>query len=117
MNAFQMIEFLVNNPKYVWAAVSFLAAITIVFSLLRAHFSKEYKFDLITMLFFTSDGKQSDSKMRINAAFLITAWAFVFLTMTEKLTEWYVIAFLGSWVTDRIFARSNENKNKDESKP
>ncbi len=79
-------------------------------SVIRAHFSRNNQFDLIKLFAFdNSTGKLSDSKVRINAAFVTTTWAFVFLTMNDKLTEWYVAVYLAAWVADRFSAR-NSNK-------
>lgn len=102
---FTMIELVANNPKYMWAAVSLVAFIGMLFSFIKAHFDKDTEFDLIKLLVFDSNGKMSDSKARINGAFILTAWAFVYLTMNDKLTEWYVGVFLTAWVLDRRDSR------------
>lgn len=58
-------------------------------------------------------GKLSDSKVRLNIAFIVTSWAFIYLTMSDHLTEWYVTVFLTAWVTDRIFARKAAGASQD----
>jgi hypothetical protein len=115
MELLHMIDLLINNPKYIWAIVSLLGLIAIVISFIRAHFSNN-DFDLMKLMVFDSKGKMSDSKARLNGAFLITSWAFVFLTMNDKLTEWYVAVFLAAWVGDRFAARkANQVKDADET--
>ena len=116
MEILQMIEFFLNNPKFLWAIVSMIGALTIIIAMIKFHFSKEYsKFDLIKMFAFDTNGQMSDSKARLNAAFVITAWAFVYLTTQDKLTEWYVAVFLAAWVGDRFASRSA--KKVEETKP
>lgn len=108
-----MLEVLLTNPKTIWAVVSLLGLLSLVFSIVRAHFSKTNQFDLIRLFAYDSEGKMSDSKARLNAAFVVTTWAFVFLTMNDKLTEWYVLVFLTAWVGDRFAARQQSLKEKE----
>ena len=72
-------------------------------SLIRMHRSKDMPSltDLIT---------STDKKGRIRldprkcfeaGAFLTTTWAFVFLTASGKLTEFYMTAYVGAWVLAR----------------
>lgn len=105
-----MYDFLINNPKNLWAIMTGIMFIGAMFSLIKAHFNKENEFDLIKLLAYDSDGKMSDSKARLNGAFVVMTWAFVFLTMQGKLTEWYALIYVAAWVTDRIAARSAKLK-------
>jgi CDP-diglyceride synthetase len=112
MTPIQMLDFIINNPKYIWALASLFTVLIIVFSIIRAHFNKDNKFDLVKLFAYDSEGKLSDSKARLNGAFLVTSWAFIFLTMNDKLTEWYVAVFLAAWVGDRFAARVQATKEK-----
>ena len=114
MPVLEMIEFVINNPKVIWGIISLFAALVLVVAVVRAHFSKEYgKFNLINLFAFDKNGNLSDSKLRLNVAFVVTSWAFVYITMADKLTEWFVMAYLAAWVTDRFFARKQNNEVKD----
>lgn len=110
MELLKMLDFVLNNPKYIWAIVSLLGLLAFAFSFIKMHFSTKNKFDLVKLFAFDSSGVLSDSKARLNAAFVITSWAFVYLTMNDKLTEWYVAVFLAAWVGDRFAARMNQNR-------
>lgn len=107
-----MFDFLIENPKYIWAFFSILVFITIVASFIKAHFSENTEFDVMKLVMYDQDGKLSDSKARLNGAFGITSWAFIYLTMNDKLTEWYVTVFLAAWVIDRFTARKNSEALK-----
>jgi len=109
MEIITMLDFLVSNPRYIWSALSLLALISIVVSVVRAHFDESNGFDIMKLFAFDSDtGKMSDSKVKINSAFVVTSWAFIFLTMNDKLTEWYVAVYLSAWVFDRYNARKSK---------
>lgn len=92
-----------TDPKVIWGLVSFFAALSVIGILIKMHFSKDYKkFNLLEIFAFDKYGKPSATKIRLNLAFLITCWAFIYLTMADKLTEWYVLIYIGAWVTDNI---------------
>jgi hypothetical protein len=102
----KMLETL-SNPKYLWAIASILALVAVAVTLIKLHLS-DNKFDLIELFAIDSTtGKASDSKVRLNTAFVLTCWAFVYLTMNDKFTEWYFFGFMGAWVTDRFLARKS----------
>lgn len=104
-----------SNPKYLWGLVSFLIFIVVSIAIVRIHLSSN-NFDLIQLFAYDqTTGKLSDSKVRLNIAFLISCWAFVYLVMDGKFTEWYFFGFMGAWVTDRIFSR-NARLGKTNSK-
>ncbi len=99
------------DPKFLWGIFSFITFLMGMIVLVRIHFSDTYrKFDLVKLIAIDDKGNLSDSKVRLNFAFIVTTWAFVYLTMSDHLTEWYVTVFLGAWVTDRIFARKDAHR-------
>lgn len=110
MSPYQMIEFFIQNPKAAWIAISLLWLLGMLIAVIVAHFSKRQKFNVVDLLFYGANGKLSDSKARLNGAFIVTTWAFVWLTLIDKLTEWYVAAFLTAWVIDRISSRNSKSK-------
>ena len=78
-------------------------AVGVGVSLLRMHRDKELP--KLTDLLTSTDRK---GKVRFDArkcfeagAFLTTTWAFVFLTAQGKLTEFYMISYVGAWVVAR----------------
>jgi hypothetical protein len=111
-------QFVNDNPKFLWAVFSFFIVAALVISAIRAHLSDENSFDLFKLFAIDSSTKLlSDSKARLNSAFLITSWAFVYLTLSDKLTEWYVAVFLTAWVSDRVAARLQKPSDSTPPKP
>ena len=103
-----MIEIVV---QIVMSTVLLCAAIGIGVSLLRMH--RDHSLPSLTDLITATDKK---GKTRLDArkcfeagAFLTSTWAFVFLTAAGKLTEWYFVGYLGSWVGAR-FLRDREKR-------
>jgi hypothetical protein len=46
--------------------------------------------------------------MRLNGLWLALMWTLIYLTLNDKLTEWYVAAMLAAFVYDRQKAREKE---------
>jgi hypothetical protein len=117
METLQMLDFIMNNPKFIWAVASVVGFLILLGSVIRFHFSKTYeKFNLIKIFAIdTTTGEASDSKVRLNTAFVIMTWAFIYITLQDKLTEWYVVVYAGAWVTDRFLARMNKQKDQNDS--
>lgn len=106
MEILAMIELILSNPKLVWAAVSSVVAIGALVSIIRAHFDEKNPLDLLKLFAFDlKTGQMSESKVKLNSAFIVTTWAFIFLTMSGSLTEWYVGVYLAAWVYDRHNSR------------
>lgn len=51
------------------------------------------------------DGKISESKLARFGAFVISSWAFVFLIITEEMTEWFFFGYMAAWVSNAIFSK------------
>lgn len=109
-----MFDFIMNNPKFIWAVASIIGFIVLIASIIRFHLCKNYEqFNLIQLFAIDANtGKASDSKVRLNIAFIVSAWAFVFLTMNDKLSEWFFFGFMGAWVTDRFLNRWTQKEDK-----
>jgi hypothetical protein len=82
----------------------------IVIVLYRIHTSTKNNIDFTDLLVNPFTGKIGGSEFRINAAFLATTWALIFLTLKGSLTEWYLGAYLTAFVADRVFSRNSSIK-------
>jgi hypothetical protein len=103
---------LIATPKLIWGVVSVFILICFIGVLIKVHFSREYKdFNLLKIFAYDEFGHPSATKIRINIAFIITCWAFVYLTMASLLSEWYVLIFLSAWVTDNIMGKKQKLEN------
>lgn len=47
------------------------------------------------------------SKMRLNGAWVVTSFAFIYLTINKNLTEWYAAAYMAAFVADRAYSRKD----------
>ena len=100
-------KFVANMFSYSWDLLGVVMALTIIVGLLKVHRSDKYKnIDLMDLLIDSDSNKLSDSKFRLNMAFVLTSFVLIYLTLNGKLTEWYVTAFLGAWVVDRWSSRN-----------
>lgn len=97
------------TPKILWATFGLMLFVILFCVSVYLHLSPKYQdFDLVEMLAIDQvTGRVSDSKTRINLAFFVTCWAFVYLVMNDKFTEWYFFGFMGAWVTDRFLSRKS----------
>lgn len=59
------------------------------------------------------DGRISESKLARFGAFIISSWAFVFLIITEQMTEWFFMGYMAAWVSNAIFSKYIDKKIPD----
>lgn len=100
-------KFLTDLFAYSWDMVGVALALTIMFGLWKAHADPKYDtINLLDLMLDHDTHRLSDSKFRLNIAFLLTSFVLIYLTLNGKLTEWYVTSFLGAWVIDRWGSRN-----------
>lgn len=101
--------------NYWLISIAFIIIGIVVF-LISVHYNKKYPNVTLPMLFLIDQktGLPSDSKVRLNLAFVISSWGFIYLILHNTLTEWFFWGYLGAWVTDRFLARWNSQKTAKE---
>lgn len=100
----ELLNFFISTPKAAWIVFSFITMTMFIGAIVMAHFGKENNFSVVDLTFF-DNGKMSASTARLNGAFLIMAWSFIWLVLSDKLTEWYSAIFVGAWVLDKMNSR------------
>ena len=95
-----------NLPAITWpllVSIAFLCVIglLILIALWVWHHDKTSDFDLRQALTDSVTGKLSIEKIAFMGAFLTMSWALVAMTLNEKLTEWYVLAYTGPFALAR----------------
>jgi Ca2+/Na+ antiporter len=83
--------------------IALLVLVAAVTGFVRAVSNSKNDFNLLDL--FVEGGKLGGSKMRVNGAWLVSTWAFIYFTVDGKLTEWYVAAYLTAFVFDRFNSR------------
>lgn len=93
------------------AVLSFILVLFLSIKIYQTHTDKKNypNFDVI-YLFCDDDGKINGSKFRLTVVFIVMSWAFIYQTMKGNLTEWYVLAYAGAFLADRISSRTTEVK-------
>lgn len=76
----------------------------------KATHSTDSKFDLSTA-FLDAEGKTSMSRIAQFAALTVSTWAFAYLTVGGKLTEWFMTAYLAAWVANGIGSKWLDKKD------
>jgi hypothetical protein len=103
-------EYFVDKPlKLLWVVITIIVMLFIIRSLVRSPENGGSKMS-ITNLFIDGNGIISDSKFRMNIAFLTTTWVLTYLAISDTLTEWYLIGYLTAWVIDRANSRLSYSK-------
>ena len=62
--------------------------------------------------FLDLNGKTSLARIGTFFALAVSTWAFAFMTLDGKLTEWYMTSYMGAWVINGL-----GNKFLDKGKP
>ena len=94
-----------------------IGLLLILWTLYRVHTSKKNTVDFTDLFIDPKTGKIGGSEARVNLAFLLSSWVLVFLAMKDLLSEWFFLAYTGTFVADRALARigqlgvSNDQKN------
>ena len=86
-------------------ALSGIGAVLVIFY--KWHKNNSSPIDFSDLFISSRTGKMGGSEFRINVAFLVTSWALIFMTVRGSLTEWYLMAYLAAFVTDRVLSRKN----------
>lgn len=74
------------------------------------HMERENKFNLQDLV--CIDGKVNESKLTRFVAFVISTWGFVFMLVTEKFTEWYFMGYMAAWVSNALFTKYLNQRDK-----
>lgn len=85
-----------------WAAALLaLIVVALGWGLMRRNKLVSSAIDLDDLLL-GEDGKLSKAAAVMMGAFVLTSWIMIKLTLTDKLTEGYFMAFLGAWVAPTV---------------
>lgn|SRR5574343_490983 len=66
----------------------------------------------------TDNGRLSEQKLSRIGAWIVSTWGFVYLIVTNNLSEWYFVGYMGTWVasailSDKFSTRMSVNKHDD----
>lgn len=86
------------------AVMLFIMVATLTGLIWNLNKKDDVSFDL-NDLFVDEKGKASTSRISAITALIISTWAFVHLTLADKLTEWYVLIYVGTWVLNKTTSK------------
>ena len=98
------------TPETVMWALLIVFIIGSIVSLWNIHTNPKYPFKLTDL--FVEDNKLSERKVARFGAFVISSWTFIYLSLTQQLTEWYFLGYMGAWVANAIISKHVDNKNQ-----
>lgn len=84
--------------------LSLLLALLILIAILTMiamHRNPHDTFDIKDLV--SKDGKLDEKKFTRFGAWVVSTWGFVYLLVSDKLSEWYFIGYMGAWVANAIF--------------
>ena len=92
---------MINIPTTAFSIV--LALLGILASVLawKATHSGESRFNF-EEAFLDTNGKTSISRIGMFSALVVSTWAFVYMTVDGKMTEWYFTGYMGAWVLNGL---------------
>lgn len=59
------------------------------------------------------NGKLNERKISRFGAWIVSTWGFVYLVVTNNLSEWYFIGYMGAWVANALIGKAL-SKNRDD---
>lgn len=103
-----------NIPEVIGTNVMYIALSIIVFAiflwLYNLNRDEKSLIDLLDLI--TINGKLSDRKLIRFSTWLVSSWGFIYLIVTDSLTEWYFAFYMGAWVANALISNSI-NKDRD----
>ena len=100
-----IIKFLQFVTTLDYSGISVLLMLVILLGfLIRAHFSKTSAF-FFDKLFLNDFDRPSISQIAIVISLILSAWAFVFLTLKGLMTTGYFMGFLSVWVVQSGYSK------------
>ncbi|MBV8061445.1 MAG: hypothetical protein JO253_08000 [Alphaproteobacteria bacterium] len=94
------------------------SAAAILYSLWRAHVSAQIQFNALDLLM--ENGRVSRIAVAFMLVLLVSTWVIINLTVRDKITEGYYLAYMGAWVTPlvtKVVFNKNEPPAPPEPKP
>lgn len=85
------------HPWQVALIVALLALLAILISLRKMHNDPTSTFDLRDLLM--ENGRVSKAAAVMMGSFVVTTWIIVYLTLSGKLTEGFLVIYVGAWIT------------------
>lgn len=92
---------MIEITKPVFGLIMLLLVILAGIMAFKATRSTKSKFSL-TEAFLDRNGKTSFARIGQFSALAVSTWAFIFLTLEDKLTEWYFTGFMLAWVGNSL---------------
>lgn len=97
-----------NIPALAFGAVIVLLVILAGILAWKATHSQS-QFDF-SSAFLDPDGKTSMTRIGVFTALACSTWAFVFLILNDKISEWYFTGYMAAWVLQGVGNKWLENK-------
>ncbi len=92
---------MIEIEKPIFGVVMALLAVLAFILTWKATHDAKSEFDF-TDAFLDERGKTSHARIAYFVALACSTWAFVFLVLNDKLSEWYMVAYMGAWVAGAI---------------
>ena len=67
--------------------------------------------------FIDATGKTSMGRVALFVALVVSSWGFIVLVVTERLTEWFFVAYLGAFVLNGVGSKLADKGKQDDTKP
>ena len=96
-------------PKLAFGTILALLCILAFILAWKATHDEGSRFDF-AQAFIDPDGKTSIGRIGIFVALSCSTWAFVYLVLNDKITEWYYTGYMAAWVAQGVGSKWLENK-------
>lgn len=95
----------------------FLAFLIIGFIMLLKAWNDDQGNDIVIADLICVDGKLNEPKMARFGAFVVSTWAFVYLVVTNGMTEWYFVGYMTAWVGNALFSKYMNDRERNSENP
>ena len=102
---------MIDIPKSLFGIVFFLLVVLAGIIAWKATHSERSDFNF-TEAFLDQNGKTSHARIAYFVALTCSTWAFVYLTIGDKLTEWFMTIYIGAWVFGALGSKWLDKKGE-----
>lgn len=102
------------NPANI--AIFFIALAVLILGV-YFHFSKDTNFELQQLVTDSVTNKLSPEKTTYMGAFVVGSWAMITQVQKGTLSEWFLVAYLGTFAASRGISQAISVWNKKEDTP
>jgi hypothetical protein len=107
----KIVNGLLTSNDIMYIILGFFVLGTIIFLWAQ---NRNNKNDIEVIDLIAVNGKLNERKISRFGAWIVSTWGFVYLIISDNLSEWYFIGYMGAWVANALIGKALSKDKDDE---